>query len=168
MSRITACLRRMLRQNEPFPAIVMDRRWNVVLANEAAPRFFNRFIDTAARRGPRNLLHLMFGPAGMRPFVADWPSTARLLLARVRREAVGGVLDEGTRQLLEELGRYPEVNRNAEPQTADSALQMIPLRLVKNGLTLSYFSLLTTVGTPQAVTAEELRLECMLSGQVRR
>ena len=63
---------RMLRQHEPFPALVMDRYWNVLMTNEAAPRFFNCFIDMAARTRPRNLLHLMFDPQGMRPFVANW------------------------------------------------------------------------------------------------
>jgi hypothetical protein len=30
-----------------------------------------------------------------------------------------------------------------------------------NGVRLNYFSMITTVGTPQTVSAEELRLECM-------
>src|SRR6201992_1467845 len=63
MARITTVLQRMLRQHEPYPAIVMDRAWNVLLTNDAAPRFFNCFIDLAARPAPRNLLHLMFDPA---------------------------------------------------------------------------------------------------------
>jgi hypothetical protein len=72
MQSVTRALERILRQQEPFPAVVMDRYWNVLMTNESAPRFFNCFIDTAARQGPRNLLHLMFDPEGMRPFVANW------------------------------------------------------------------------------------------------
>ena len=48
LSRITTALKRMLRQNEPFPTMVMDRHWNVVLVNDAAPRFFGSFVDLAA------------------------------------------------------------------------------------------------------------------------
>ena len=55
MKSVTDALKRILRQHEPFPALVMDRYWNVFMTNECAPRFFNCFIDMAARRGPRKL-----------------------------------------------------------------------------------------------------------------
>lgn len=162
MERVTTALRRMLHQNEPFPAIVMDRQWNVVLANDAAPRFFGCFIDLTSRPSPRNLLHLLFDPAGLRPFVVDWPATARMLLARIFREAPGHAIDAGTRQLVDQLGRYPEVDTRQGAPEPDVASPLIPLTFTKDGTTLSYFSLVTTVGAPQAVATEELRLECMI------
>src|SRR5262245_52371096 len=58
MNRISKALQRMLRQHEPFPAIVMDRHWNVLLANDATPQLFNCFIDLTKWPKPRNLLHL--------------------------------------------------------------------------------------------------------------
>ena len=162
LSRVSSALKRMLRQNEPFPAVVMDRHWNVVLANEASPRFFGCFIDLAAWPTPRNLLHLLFDPAGLRPFLVDWPATSGMLLARVHREALGHSLDEGTRRLLDALGRYPGVERSRPMPELNAASPLVPLTFTKDGVTLSYFSLITTVGTPQAVAAEELRLECMI------
>ena len=161
MNSISKALQRMLRQHEPFPAIVMDRHWNVVMTNDAAPQLFNCFIDLAKRPAPRNLLHLMFDPAGMRPFVANWPATARGLLGRVYREALGRVIDEKTKALLAELSRYPGVKPEWRAPSPGDAMPMIPLTFVKGGMTLNYFSMITTVGTPQTVTAEELRLECM-------
>ena len=161
MDSISKALARMLRQHEPFPAIVMDRHWNVVMTNDAAPQLFNCFIDMAKRPTPRNLLHLMFDPAGMRPFVANWPQAARGLLARVYREALGRVIDEKTRTLLAELSQYPGVKAEWRAPSPDDSLPMIPLTFVKDGVRLSYFSMITTVGTPQTVAAEELRLECM-------
>lgn len=162
LARVTAALRRMLLQNEPFPAVVMDRHWNVLLSNDAAPKFFGCFTDLSTRSAPRNLLHLMFDPTGLRPFVRDWPATARMLIARVRREALSYAVDLGTRQLLDELARYPEVNALPRAPEPDSASPLIPLTLSKDGVAMSYFSLLTTVGTPLAVAAQELRLECMI------
>ena len=161
MMSINRALRRMLQQHEPFPAIVMDRYWNVLMTNEAAPLLFNCFIDMSARPAPRNLLHLMFDPDGMRPFIANWPQMARGLLARVHRESVGHVVDLRTKALLEELSRYPGVKPEWRAPSASDAMPMIPLSFAKDGVTLDYFSLITTVGTPQTVTAEELRLECM-------
>jgi transcriptional regulator with XRE-family HTH domain len=161
MNSISKALQRMLRQHEPFPAIVMDRHWNVLMTNGAAPRLFNCFVDLAARPSPRNLLHLMFDPAGMRPFVANWPETARGLLGRVYREALGHIIDERTKALLAELSHYPGVKPEWRALSPGDAMPMIPLTFVKDGVTLNYFSMITTVGTPQTVTAEELRLECM-------
>lgn len=160
MASIVAALRRMLRQHEPFPAIVMDRYWNVVLTNEAAPRFFGRFVDLSARPAPRNMLHLMFDPDGMRPFVANWERVARSLLARVRREAVGGVLDTRTKALVATLLAYPGAGcaRNA---ITPANMPVIPLSFVKDGEVLNYFSMVTTVGDAQTVVAQELRVECL-------
>jgi len=161
MNSISKALQRMLRQHEPFPAIVMDRHWNVLMTNDAAPRLFNCFIDLTARPSPRNLLHLMFDPAGMRPFVANWPETARGLLGRLYREALGRVIDERTKALLAELSEYPGVKPEWRAPSPGHTIPMIPLTFVKDGTKLNYFSMITTVGTPQTVTAEELRLECM-------
>lgn len=158
---LQAALARMLRQHEPFPAVVLDRHWNVQSANDAAPRFFGCFADLRAWPAPRNLLQLMFDPAGVRPCIANWDETARGLLARVRRESPGHAPDAGTQAVLDTLGRYPGVDLRAQaPSPADES-PVIPLRFSKGGETLSYFSLVTTVGAPRFVAAEELRLECM-------
>jgi hypothetical protein len=161
LGSISKALQRMLRQQEPFPAIVMDRHWNVVMNNDAAPLLFGCFIDLAKWPKPRNLLHLMFDPSGLRPFVANWPETARGLIARVSREALGRVIDKGTEALLKELSDYPGVKPEWRAPLPSEPTPMIPLRFVKDGVTLNYFSMITTVGTPLAVSAEELRLECM-------
>ncbi len=161
MKSINSALQRMLRQHEPFPAVVMDRYWNVLLTNDAAPKFFNCFIDMSARQGRRNLLHLMFDPLGMRPFIANWPQTGRSLIARVHREALGHIIDVNTRRLLDELSKYPGVALEWRTPTPADTVPVIPLTFTKDGLTLNYFSMITTVGTPQTIAAEELRIECM-------
>jgi transcriptional regulator with XRE-family HTH domain len=58
MAAITAAAARLLQQQEPYSAVLMDRHWNVLSTNAAAPRFFGLFVDLAARAGPRNILHL--------------------------------------------------------------------------------------------------------------
>jgi len=164
MHGVIRALERVMRQHEPFPAIVMDRNWNVLMTNDAAPRFFNCFIDMASREGPRNMLHLIFDPQGMRPFVADWDDVSRSLLQRVYRESVGHVLDGGARGLLDELLAYPGVPRDWNTYHAPSAapaMPVIPLGFISEGVVLRYFSMVTSVGTPQNVAAQELRLECM-------
>lgn len=164
MQGITRALDRMLRQHDPFPAIVMDRHWNVLTANESSPRFFGSFIDMAARTSPRNMLHLIFDPEGMRPFVVNWETVARSLIQRVYRETVGRVLDERTHALLDALFAYPGVDASWRWHGSVAAapnLPMIPMGFNKDGKILSYFSMVTSVGAPQSVAAQELRIESM-------
>ncbi|SAK91313.1 XRE family transcriptional regulator [Caballeronia glebae] len=164
MHGVVRALERVVRQHEPFPAIVMDRHWNVLMTNDAAPRFFGCFIDMASRAGPRNMLHLIFDPRGMRPFVHNWDTVSRSLLQRVYRESVGHAIDDGTRRLLDELLDYPDVPRDWKSHHGRSAAPttpVIPIGFVNDGVVLRYFSMVTIVGTPQNVAAQELRLECM-------
>ena len=161
MQRIGRAVKRILRQQEPFPALAMDRYWNVIETNEAAPAFFGRFVDLEKWPKPRNLLRLMFDPAGVRPHLMRWEETAASLLARVRREAVGGAIDERTRALLAELTAYPDAPRDARSASTSDLLPMIPLGFQTSRGALELFSMITTVGAPQTVTAEEIRLETM-------
>lgn len=153
-------LQRMLRQQEPYPALVLDRYWNVVETNEAAPRFFGKFVDLQSRPSPRNLLHLVFDPNGLRPFLIDFAEAARTLLWRVRREAIGGIVDDDVRKLLDDLAAYGPVPTEAVAEES-AATSMIPLKFRGSEKVISMFSLVTTVGAPSTIAAEETRLECM-------
>jgi transcriptional regulator with XRE-family HTH domain len=159
MAIVTKAIDRMLEQHEPHPALVLDRHWYIVRTNQAAPRFFGSFIDLQRRPKPRNLLDLMFDPEGMRPFVEEWEKVAAGLLQRVRREAVGQVVDAGLAKLLERLHKYPGV-AELKPLLAPQS-PVLPFTFRRDHERFSYFSLITTVGTPQCITAQELRVECM-------
>ncbi|HEX4139312.1 MAG TPA: helix-turn-helix transcriptional regulator [Candidatus Methylacidiphilales bacterium] len=161
MQILHKALERVLRQHEPYPAVVMDRYWQVVMRNEAAPRFFNRFIDLQARPSPRNLLHLIFDPKGLRPFIANWPEVAASLLQRVHRESIGRVIDEKTRELLAQLQAYPGVKAEWKKPSSSSALPLIPIGFAHKGKRINLFSLITTVGAPVSITAQEFRMECL-------
>jgi hypothetical protein len=126
------------------------------------------------------MLHLVFDPDGMRPFVEHWDEVATSLIHRVRTEATGRVIDDNTRELLAALLAYPDVktgsrpggdrSRQNHPEPRDEdrraigvapVLPMIPISFRKSETVLNYFSLVTTVGTPQTVAAQELRIESM-------
>ncbi len=156
---VTRAVDRILAQHEPHPALVLDRYWNILRTNEAAPRFFNRYCDLSTRKKPRNLLHLMFDPTGMRPFIEDWDNVAAGLLERVHREALGHILDDKTVALLKDLHEYPEVEHLGT--VWESQYPVLPITFTKDSERISYFSVLSTVGTPQCITAQEFRIECM-------
>ena len=116
------------------------------------------------RTGPRNLLHLMFDPNGLRPFLADWEQVAPALIQRISRESIGHVLDSKTHDLIVALLAYPGTKaewKSPRPAPITPVLPVIPLGFMYKGATLRYFSLVTTVGTPQTIAAEELRIECL-------
>jgi len=161
MQSLTKALERVLRQHEPYPAVVMDRYWHVVMRNESAPRFFNHFIDLESRKPPRNLLHLMFDPKGLRPFITNWPEVAASLFQRVYRESIGRVIDEKTAELLAQLQAYPGVKAEWRQPSTSSALPLIPIGFALKGKRINLFSLITTVGAPVSITAQEFRMECM-------
>ncbi len=150
----------LLRQQEPYPAVVMNRHWDVVASNAAAARFFGFLIGDATDGKPMNVIRLMFHPQGLRPYVIHWPATAEALIRRIHREAIGRVMDKGTRELLHEVLSYPDVPsawRQADPGT--TVVPVLPVGFSKGGRTFNFFSTVTTLGTPQDVTAQEIRLE---------
>lgn len=158
---VRTALAAMLRQHEPFPAVVLNRRWDIVSANEGAQRFFALLLGTQRAREPANVLRMIFDPGALRPFVANWNEVAESLIRRVAREAIGGVVDAAAAAVLAEVLAYPDVPRGLrEPKLGLATLPVIPVRFCKDGDTFSFFSAVTTLGTPQDVTLQELRIEC--------
>lgn len=150
----------LLRQQEPYPAIVMNRHWDVVASNAAASRFFGFLLGDAAGEVPMNVLRLMFHPRGLRPYVLQWPATAEALVRRIHREAVGRVMDDGTMQLLQEILSYPNVPKAwQQPDPGTAFVPVLPVSFSRAGRTFRFFSTVTTLGTPQDVTAQEIRVE---------
>ncbi|MGL5094112.1 MAG: transcriptional regulator, partial [Planctomycetia bacterium] len=151
----------VLASKEPFPAVVMDRYWNILQANQAAQRFFAAFLVDAPGAPPNNVLRLMLHPKWLKPYVANWSAVASGLLSRVRREAVCGVVDPKTRELLDEILSYPGVSDRERPPVGDAPFSpILTIDWCKGDLRASFFSMVTTLGTPQDVALQEIRIEC--------
>ena len=161
LDRVRLALGSMLSKHEPFPAVVMNRRWDILLTNEAARRFFGWLLDGSDDPAPTNVLRLMFDPRWIRPYVANWDAVAETLLRRVHREAVGGILDEEVAAILEEILNYPGVPRRwRTPDLITPLVPVIPVRFAKDDRAFNFFSTVTIIGTAQDVTLQELRIEC--------
>ncbi|MEZ5429009.1 MAG: helix-turn-helix transcriptional regulator [Pyrinomonadaceae bacterium] len=153
-------LEMILKNQEPFPAVVMDRHWNIVMTNRTAPRFFGLFVDLSANPAGGNVLRMMFHPGGVRPFVVNWESVAKGLIRRVFRESVGNFTDRETRDLLDEILAFPGVPENwRKPDLESANLPVIPVNFRKDDLEFNFFSAVTTLGTPQDITLQEIRIE---------
>jgi transcriptional regulator with XRE-family HTH domain len=152
----------ILRQQEPYPALVLDRRWNVLKVNEGSARVQAAFLDPAAvaELGPPNAMRLMFHPRAFRPHIVNWAATAASLIQWLHRDVVSGFGDTETRGLLEELLSYPDVPRHWRTLDLDaSPAPFLPIEFRKGDVALRYFTTLTTLGTPHDITLQELRIE---------
>jgi transcriptional regulator with XRE-family HTH domain len=153
----------ILQQQEPYPAIVLDRHWNIVQANRATSRLLDVFADPAAAAalGPPNAMRLIFHPQGFRPAIVNWEATAAALIQWLHRDALGGRADGETRRLLEELLAYPGVPRHWRVLDLDaSTAPFLPVEFRKDDLGLRFYTMLTSLGTPHDITLQELRVEC--------
>lgn len=151
----------ILTQQDPYPGVVMNRNWDILRANAAAAHFFRLLLDNRTPPDANNVLRLMFHPDGLRPAVENWPAVAHALILRMHREAVGGVLDERGRLLLDEVLRYPDVPPRFSTLDLEAALMpVLPITFRLGDRTLRYFSAVTVLGTPQDITLQEIRIEC--------
>ena len=152
----------MLESHEPYPAVVMDRHWNILDRNHAARALFGWLLRERAHEGPGNLVRRFFEPDGLRPHVANWEEAANALVQRVHREAIGGAPDAETTALLNEVLAYPGVPATwRAPDLTSPLLPIVPVVFARDGRTFSYFSAVTTLGTPQDALLQELRVESL-------
>jgi transcriptional regulator with XRE-family HTH domain len=159
-AQVRAALERILRAHEPYPAVVMDRHWDILDTNTAASTFFGWLLGARPPGAPANVIRLMFDPAGLRPFVRNWDAAADALIQRVHREAVGGFPDPETIALLDEVLALPGVPPEWRvPDLHTVPVPVVPVEFEKAGLALSYFSTVTTLGTPQDAMLQEIRIE---------
>lgn len=160
LASVRAALDAMLRQQEPFPAVVMNRYWDVVATNAAAARFFGFLFGDQPMPEKPNVIRMMFHVDALRPYVVNWRAVAEALIGRLRRESVGGIQDETTRHLLNEVLSYPEIPADLRTSVSTPSIPVVPIRFSKAGKDFNFFSTVTTLGTPQDITAQEVRLEC--------
>src|SRR3954454_3322571 len=112
----------LLQRHEPFPAIVTDRRWNVLQANGAAARLMTTLLGEARMQRPLNHMRMFLAPDELRPYVENWPKIASALLIRARHEAMAAPLDLALQSTWRELLKLPDLPvapfrraRNPEP-----------------------------------------------------
>ena len=160
LDRVMAALDRVLEQHAPYPAVVMNRRWDVVRVNAGAAQLFAGLCAPDPVPDPANVLRLMLEPGPVRAAVENWHDVAPSLLERARREAVGGVFDLVTADLVHRLRTGADAAVfTAAPRSIAPLVPVIDVQFNYGDTTLRWFSIVSTIGTPVDITAQELRLE---------
>jgi hypothetical protein len=150
----------LLRSTEPNPAFVLNRRADILAANETGQwllAMFNEDIRSFAR--PYNICRLLVSPKGDRAYIENWEEVARLSLARVRRELGGAhVRDSSDEELLKTI--EPAWAKLGDPPRVSEPLPLlVAVRFRRGELALNLFSIHAALGTQLDVTLQELRIE---------
>jgi transcriptional regulator with XRE-family HTH domain len=160
LERVEQALTSMLTQHEPFPAVVLDRSWYVRSANRGAEALFGRLFAPHPMPAAANVLQLVIEPGPVRDHLRNWATVVPALLDRARREAIGGVLDKVTAELVRGFRARSDVAEVlARPDVSPSTAPVVDLHFDVDGTGLRFFSVVSTIGTPIDVTAQELRVE---------
>jgi transcriptional regulator with XRE-family HTH domain len=155
----------MLAQQSPYPALVVDRLWNLVMLNDPAAGMMKWLLDLPDRhaipgKGEINVVRLTIDPEGIRRYVLNWQEVAADMLHWIQREAMSDGPDSEAAGLLESLAAIEGVGTASRLPDLDSrALPFLPLRLKKGETSLNLFTTIATLGTPHDVTVHELRIE---------
>lgn len=159
LSRVKRAIDFMLELQEPYPAFLMNRHWEVLMANRAATRV-NRFLlgrDSAHT----NVMRQFFDPEDIRKVVVNWEEVAGELLRYLHADMIMSPTDTANRELFEEILRFPEVPSRFRLRDLDlTPSPLLTTVMQRDGQELRFFSTITTFASSRDVTLEELRIEC--------
>jgi transcriptional regulator with XRE-family HTH domain len=157
LAEVTRALDYILAQQEPYPAVVVDRHWNLLRANAGAVRLVEFLVGPIAPGTAINLADALVAPDVLRPYLVNWTEVVRHFIRSVEADARADGLTE-TAALLDRLMAYHGV-RSALSQPSNGADGVLAMHFEKQGTTLRLFTTIATLGTPQDVTLQELRIE---------
>ncbi|CAJ0734337.1 XRE family transcriptional regulator [Ralstonia mannitolilytica] len=171
MQAVRHAVKLILDKQAPYPAIVLDRFWHLLDANTAHRRLMRWAIGddrSEGAPGAVNMMKLVFDPTALWPAIVNREAVGRYLARRVRQELALHAIDPATQRLLDDI-------RALQPalfEAADAPLPtgpaadagdpppFLPVTLQRDGLTISLFTTLTTLGTPRDAGLQEMRIEC--------
>lgn len=155
----------LLERYEPFPAYLIDRTWRVLRANRAGVAVFAPFASAASiwREDPPNLMRLTLAPDGLRRAIVNFEEVASALIARLAREAALAGGDPSLTALIDELRSLPGLPDSVRvPDSTRPLPPILAVHLKKSDVDLRFFTMLTTLGTPQDVTLQDLHIESFM------
>jgi transcriptional regulator with XRE-family HTH domain len=163
MEAVQRALDRFLRAHEPYPAVVLDGRFDLVAANDALG-LLTAGVAPELLAPPANALRVSLHPRGLAPRILNLPEWSAHLLSRLRRQAslTGDAALEG---LHDELRAYPGASAAAPHDTGADIV--LPLRLRDGDSELAFFSTISTFGTAHDITLSELAIEAFYPADAR-
>src|SRR5262245_36566106 len=173
LAPVNQALDHILAQQEPFPALVVDRQWNLLRANAGAQRLTACLtapasdtaiagVALASNPAPTravNLAEWLLAPDGLRPLLVNWHDVAMHFLRGVQADALADGTPD-TAALLQRLLAYPGIPTLSQvPALEEPQPPVLALHFRQGAISLRLFTTIATLGTPHDVTVQELRIE---------
>ena len=150
----------ILSQQKPYPAFVLDRHWNILMANDSAVRI-NRFVMDGRDSAHANMIRQIFDPDDLRPCVGNWEAVAGDLIRHLHDAVAAVPTDTHLRELLHEALSYPGVPKRWRMRDLDSPPSPLLTTVLRRGdAELHFFSTFTRFGATRDITLQELHIEC--------
>ena len=168
MAPVLDALESVLRHHQPLPAFVVDRHWNVRLQNAAAALLLgaagdpDELMRELGCPGEINLALLTLHPRGLGRFITNWEQAAPSFVRRLRQDARASG-DPDLQDRMQAITALADIDLDAA-SSAGALLPVLPLEIDLQGTALSLFSVISTFGTPQDITTDELRVEAFYPG----
>jgi len=157
METVRAAIRQVLAGHEPYPAMVVDRAWNLVDANTSVALFVEGVAQEVLTPAT-NCMRLSLHPQGLAPRIVNLGEWRAHLLGRLRRH-VARTADPALIALYDEMVRYPCDQQEPEVELPGPGDIFAPLRIRHEGRELSFFSTVATFGAALDITVAELSIE---------
>lgn len=161
MQQVRKVLGFILERHEPYGAVAVDGNWDILMANRPYQASIAQLLDLKSLGSTAsNLMRLTFHPSGLRQYIVNWDEVGATLLGRLRREIAADPAHEQLAALAEELEALAGPSADWHVPTLESPPAiLVPLRIRKGELALNLFSTITTLGAPQDITLQGLRIE---------
>ncbi len=150
----------ILKHQNPYPAFVLNRHFDILDMNDSAMRL-GELISGGQPPKHGNLLRQVFDPEDLRPVIENWDAVAAWFLRRLTDEIAAAPGDAVARHLFEDLMAYPGIPREwRRPQIGPEASAVLTIDFRTSLGRLSFFETITTFAAPLSVTLDELRIDC--------
>lgn len=162
LAHLRRAIDHVLAQQEPFGAVVVDGHWDLLRMNTGAAKLFARFPPTSTDgiAAAKNLILGTLHPQALRPYIVNWTEVAGHIVARLHREIAARPADEPLQRLLARALAQADMPLEwRAPEPGKSAAPFITVHLRAPTLEVRLFTMLTSIGTPLDVTAEEIHIE---------
>lgn len=147
----------ILKGHEPYPALAVDRHWNMQAANAIVPLLLES-VSPELLAPPVNVLRLSLHPEGLAARIVNLEEWRSHLLERLKKQ-IADTADEKLEELFTELSGYKVPPKRSERISKDESGIVVPLKIESKFGTLSFISTTTVFGTPVDVTLSEIALE---------
>jgi transcriptional regulator with XRE-family HTH domain len=157
LATVNSALTYIMARQEPYPAVVVDRHWNLLRANSGAGRLVEFLVGPLAHGAKVNLADALVAPGVLKPYLTNWPEVVRYFVHTVETDAAADGTEE-TAAVLARLRGYEGVREATARAPPTPSAPVLPMHFRKGDTILRLFTTIA-LGTPQDVTLQELRIE---------